>query len=267
VTTTRDPVSGLADVVVSFSKVMGRLECPGRPGGFSLAACDPSEQIHHAEIKGSTVILKTQVPFDQVGSSKVSYGAGTIPYCNVTDSKGRPLPVFGPVIVGKYRAFTPLIVNMMVSKLLPSAGKLGGLLLPANMDELEFKPRVFGGFCDLHAELGGRAPEDLLVYYSCRFECTEPMKLAVLLGYDGPAKMWIDGRELLHDPDGVNPASMDKARVVIKATAGVHNILVALGSNNGKAWGIHLRLERLDLVAAARKRNGFADLALPRVLA
>ena len=165
-----------------------------------------------------------------------------------------------------YRRITPLITKLMVSKLLPSAGKLGDLAHPASMDGLDFKPRTFESFCDLHAELGARAPEDLLVYYACRFECAEPMKIAAMLGYDGPVKMWIDGRECFHDPDGVNPALIDKGRAVVDVGAGVHDVLVALGSNCGKAWGIYLRLERLDLAATGYDDEGSAALTLPRVV-
>lgn len=177
------------------------------------------------------------------------------------ESAKRPLPRV------KYRAVTPFIVNMMVSKLLPGAGKLHGLQPPSRMDVLDFKPRTFeGDFCNLHDELGAREPEDLLVYYACRFECSEPMELAALLGYDGPVKMWIDGTECFHDPDGVNPATAAKGRTVIQVTAGDHNILVALGSNCGKAWGIYLRLERLNLGAAEFEEEDFAKITMPRVL-
>jgi hypothetical protein len=41
---------------------------------------------------------------------------------------------------------------------------------------------------------------------------------------------------------------------------------VALGSNCGKAWGIYLRLERLDLPATEFDAEAFAALVLPRVL-
>jgi hypothetical protein len=167
----------------------------------------------------------------------------------------------------KYRAITPFIATMLVSTLLPGAGKLHGLQFPSRMDSLDFKPRTFeGDFCNLHDELGAREPEDLLVYYSCQFECSEPMEIAALLGYDGPVKMWIDGKECFHDPDGVNPATAGKGKAVVQATAGVHSIWVALGSNCGKAWGIYLRLERLDLPATEFDAEAFAALVLPRVL-
>jgi hypothetical protein len=47
---------------------------------------------------------------------------------------------------------------------------------------------------------------------------------------------------------------IDKGRAEVDVAAGVHDVLVALGSNCGKAWGIYLRLDRVD--------DGFT---LPRV--
>ena len=70
------------------------------------------------------------------------------------------------------------------------------------------------------------------------------MKLAIGLGYDGPVKVWIDGDMKFHDPNGTNPATIDKALVPFKANPGKHEILIALSSNYGKAWGLFLRFPR-----------------------
>jgi hypothetical protein len=223
-------------------------------------------RIDEAMTQGHNVLTRTRnldgIPFERSlqfdielmpwQETRLTYAATTYWYALPgAVSNVRPMPQAATRI---FRRITPLIVNMMVSKLLPSAGKLDNLAYPVSMAGLDFKPRSFESFCDLHAELGARAPEDLLVYYACRFECPEPMKIAALLGYDGPVKMWIDGKERFHDPDGVNPALIDKGRAEVDVAAGVHDVLVALGSNCGKAWGIYLRLDRVD--------DGFT---LPRV--
>ena len=74
------------------------------------------------------------------------------------------------------------------------------------------------------------------------------MKLAALLGYDGPMKVWVDGKLKFHDPEGIEPAPC-RARRRSKFTAGRgrHEVLIALGSNRGAAWGICLAFERLEL--------------------
>jgi hypothetical protein len=73
------------------------------------------------------------------------------------------------------------------------------------------------------------------------------MKLQMHFGYDGPAKVWADGKEVFFDPEGVNPALPDDAVFEIDGTAGEHQVIIALGSNGGRAWGVFLRCERTDV--------------------
>jgi len=135
-----------------------------------------------------------------------------------------------------------------VSRAMPSAGNLRALACPQNLNDLKLKAREFPNrFCDVHNDLFTCAPNDVLAYYLCEFRCAEPMRLKVCAGYDGPIKIWLNGQERFHDPHGTNPAYPDKAVIPFKASRGRHQILVALGSNSGRACGIFLRLIRTDL--------------------
>mgnify|MGYP001609750708 CR=1 FL=1 len=136
--------------------------------------------------------------------SELDYAAATYWYAfpgATSNVDPAPESAKRPVPRAKYRAVTPFIVSMMVSRLLPGAGKLHGLQLPARMDALDFKPRTFeGDFCNLHDELGARQPEDLLVYYACRFECSEPMDLAAAgSGEEEPANIALPSVRQLKD--------------------------------------------------------------------
>ena len=91
------------------------------------------------------------------------------------------------------------------------------------------------------------------------------MRLAALLGYDGPVKVWADGQRLFHDPQGTNPAVPHARAVKFSVASGAHDLLVALGTNSGKAWGIFLQLERLD-VSRARLRKGPGHYAMPQLM-
>ena len=71
--------------------------------------------------------------------------------------------------------------------------------------------------------------------------------LSVSLGYDGPVAVWIDKQPLFSDPNGKNPAIADEKQMPFVAEQGEHEILVALSSNRGLAWGIFMRFERHDL--------------------
>jgi sialate O-acetylesterase len=119
--------------------------------------------------------------------------------------------------------------------------------------------------CDLHTELGAKAPEDVLVYFVFGFDCPQDMRLNVILGYDGPVKVWLDRQPILHDPNGTNPANKDMKSIPVKAATGRHELIVALGSNSGQAWGIFVRLERPD-VPARVVRQGPAAYRMPRFI-
>lgn len=132
----------------------------------------------------------------------------------------------------------------LVSRILAPA-ELQHLAYPQNKKPLGLTPRAFPGrFCDRHPELSAAGAG--LVYYAARIRCRTAMRLEMLLGYDGPVKAWIDGQAVLIDAQGSNPATIDRAKVPFRAAKGEHEILVALDSNQGKAWGIFLRFRRLD---------------------
>ncbi|MCX7805110.1 MAG: sialate O-acetylesterase [Planctomycetota bacterium] len=242
----RDPVSGKANVVVEFDNVSGRLRCGGRPGGFSLSKGNkPASIVYRTDLEGRKAILRTVLPPHEISSYRVYYGQGHDPYCNVTDDAGRPVPVFGPLFFGRPRALSDYVRKLRTSPILPPEN-METLRYPADMGALRLETREFAGdFCDRHLEIGPAGA--CLVYFACRFKCAEAMRLRIHLGYDGPVKMWVDGKEVLYDPAGTNPARPDDALIPVDAQAGEHEALVALDSNGGRAWGIYLRFERLDV--------------------
>jgi hypothetical protein len=127
---------------------------------------------------------------------------------------------------------------------MPSAGKLHDLSCPVEKENLAFACHEFPlGFCDVHLDKFTQG-RDELVYYMCEMECPEKMRLRVRFGYDGPVKLWIDGEQKFHDPDGTNPALPEKAVISFEAGPGRHEILIAMGSNHGNAWGIYLQINR-----------------------
>ena len=73
------------------------------------------------------------------------------------------------------------------------------------------------------------------------------------------------GEEKLFDPEGVNPALPEDSRTPVRFTQGEHEILVALGSNNLKAWGIFLRLARTDVDPQMLSKGPLA-YAVPEVV-
>lgn len=253
-------------VVVTFKRVHGKLVADGRPVGFSVVNAQGVEQLYDVRLVGRRAVLQVITPPARTMELTLWYGRGTNPVCNIRDEADRPIPVFGPIRIAPPRAVTPMIRRLRVSRFLPSAGRLHRLGYPSNRTDLGLRPREFlEDFCNLHSELGTLAPQDVLVFYACDFTCSERMGLRVLLGYDGPVKVWVDGRRVYHDPNGTNPAIPETASIPVVAGKGRHEILVALGSNYGRAWGIFLALERVD-VPRAKIEKGPSHYAMPEVL-
>ncbi len=254
---------------VTFDNVEGKLQSVGRPNGFAFVAPDGSlfQNIYRIELAGNKVILKTGMTADmEEGSLPLAYGYGVCPYCNITDSGDRALPVFAPQSTTVAQLARASINTLRVSKILPGAKKLHKVKCPRTADKkFGFKSRTFtNSFANLHEQLQTET-SDTLVFFASQFECSEPMKLQVGFGYDGPVKMWIDRKQVFHDPKGINPMIYDQAKIKFNAKKGKHEIIVAFSPNYGKAWGIALRLYRKDLTKKQLK-SGKPVFQLPKIL-
>lgn len=252
------PERGMAEVVVEFANVVGRLQSGSRPTGFAVRSPDGGlNQVFDVKLEGSKAILRLSASANDVTDLVLHYGLGTDPVCNLTDGADRAVPVFGPLTLGVRRALTPFVLTPEVSRFHPSAGKLEKLRYPADPSSLGFAPRTFADrFWNLHPALAAEAPTDVVVYYRTTLECAQPMALAALMGYDGPVKLFLDGRQIYHDPKGTNPALVDAHSIPLgRVRPGKHELLVALGSNGGRAWGVFLRVQRTDVPARVLKKN------------
>ncbi len=255
----KDPNSrwGGSLVELEFGNVTGKLTSLGRPSGFGIGF--PSH-VNSVELDGSRVVLGIVVPLLELSTQSVQYGPGTDPYCNITDEAGHAMPGFGPIHLGQERVLTPF-VKPRVSQVFSGVGDLTGLAYPENMDSFDWQTKNFvGDFCNIHDQFKSPDSEDRLLYLRTDLDAAEPMKLVALFGYDGPVKLWVDGKELFHDPKGTNPGIVDKKCIPFEVEAGRHAVIVGLGSNCAKAWGIYLRFQRLDITKAQAKRKGAKSL-------
>lgn len=161
---------------------------------------------------------------------------------------------------------TDFVSKVLVSRPVTGAGTLRLLEYPANKRSLGFAVRQFTGrFCDLHNDVFACGKKDIAVFFACFLEVSEPMSLSAGIGYDGPLKVWIDGKMIFHDPAGTNPATPpDKVLVPFKVNPGCHEALIALSSNHGKAWGLFLRFLRHD-VSPRQLQQGPEAYSLPLI--
>jgi hypothetical protein len=239
---------GAIAIEVRFRNVVGKLRAAGTPMGFSLVAYGNVEHAFDVQLNDSCALVRALFQPNRLWDAALYYGHGTNPVCNITDEADRSLPAFGPIPIAPPRAITPFITGLDISDFFSAPANWKSLPPPSPGMIRQFKHHSFQGpFCDLHNEIVARGRKDEMLYFTKSFRSDEPMKLALHLGYDGPVKVWIDGKELLFDPTGTNPATLSKAIQKFTATPGQHQLIIALGTAQGKAWGIFFELERTDI--------------------
>ena len=252
------------DITVSFKNVVGSLRSAGRPNGFSIVG-DGREMpaIVRTELHEAQAVLKTSLStYLPLLNKSLYYGFGLNPYANIVDEAGRPIPGFGPVELTGRPSATCFFPDVEVSAPLAWPGALEKVGYPKHA-AIAFVPSVFQGFYCIAPGTGARKPGvDELHYFRFRFRCAARMPLRLLFGYDGPVKVFIDGKERFADAAGINPITIDEAKLDFAASTGRHEVVLALGTNQGKAWGICARLDRTDL---ARWKPG-RDITYPEIV-
>jgi hypothetical protein len=93
---------------------------------------------------------------------------------------------------------------------------------------------------------------DGILYLANRFRVDQAGAWTILLGHDGGAKLFVDGKAVLCEPRCVNPARPDRSRATVRLGKGVHEIVVALDLAGGKGWGIFFRFAAPTGAARAR---------------
>ena len=151
----------------------------------------------------------------------------------------------GPVRIGPAvpLPLTSYLRTWQISALQPGAGDLAALKCPEDFAALDMRAiRMPYYTADLYALLRQR-PGDTLLFCAGRCDAPPSGRGAILLGYDGPIKVWIDRRMVHHDPEGAGPLVMDAVRVPLALAPGAHEVIVALGSGHGRAAGFTVRFE------------------------
>jgi hypothetical protein len=101
------------------------------------------------------------------------------------------------------------------------------------------KGHAAAGFVDVQPQTQGQPG---IVYLTAQVESDRDIRGILRLGYDGPIRAWVNGKEVFAGP-GSNPAVPDKAVVYADFKQGSNILVIALDSNGGKAWGIYGRVE------------------------
>jgi sialate O-acetylesterase len=173
------------------------------------------------------------------------YGHGLAPRCNITDGRDFSLPVFGPVFLRKPAALLPFITAWKTTGVIAATERIDRIALP-DVNALGGEVWVHGsdGFINERPHWENKSGQ---AYFASRLELPEPMKIEFLMGYDGPFRLWLDGKSFFCNPKGINPCLPDESARTAALAAGPHAITVGMDLNNGAAWGFFLRFRRVDV--------------------
>ena len=241
---------------LTFKNVVGGLQAPGLPSGFTLVDANHDDQgpVYKITLKKNRAILETNATGD-TEHLHLMYGWGTAPYANITDSRDMAIPVFQQPITEPTLALSPYIDQWLVSRIQNGAIPVHEQPPPKPSRRLELTRMVAAhSFVDQHLVWAGKQGQ---CYFFSKISLNKPMKLNVRLGYDGPIKLWIDDKTVFADPNGTNPAIADKIIVPVNLGRGTHRLSVAMDLHGGLAWGFFLRFNRRDITKAQLAGGGF----------
>lgn len=246
-----------------FDNVVGGLHSDGMAAGFNLVNAEGINL--HQTFKTTLHKNVARIHYNTaiaVQPLYVSYGNGVTPHCNVHDKRDFSLPVFGPIPLKVTTAFLPFVRTWQVSPIVTDAPSLGKLTLPKSRDfKFQKKTYLENGFINEREQWMGRNGQN---YFFSEITLPEAMKLDVLMGYDGPFRIWLDGKPLFANLKGINPCIADESHAPVSLKAGKHQIAVAMDLNEGRAWGFFLRFARKDVTA---KQIASGDFVKPVYLA
>jgi len=240
---------------VVFDHAVGGLQAKGEPLGFALITAEGSvwpcwfkTTLHHNTAR----LHLDRLPPD---GTKLQYGHGLTPICNITDGRDLSLPVFGPQPLTTQKAYLPYVTTWRVTDIVaPPSMPLAKLPCP-DFNTIAAQTKTYpDGFINEHAawlKKSGHA------YFSAQIELPEPMKLQFLMSYDGHFRLWVDGESAFADLEGLHIRSPDMSGKVMRLQAGKHRLTIAMDINEGVAWGFVLRLVRLDVGKAQIKADNF----------
>jgi sialate O-acetylesterase len=259
-----NPKGGGSLVVdVAFDPASQPLRSDGQPRGFAIADAEGNNThtIHKTTLHGNIVRLHLTA---YEPSHFLHYGYGRVPACTLTDAAGHSLPVFGPRLLGQPHRFLPFVKTWSVHAPIRTEIPLDGFKAPpADLPEAEVKTygeNVFKleGFINEHSNWSNRSG---LAFFSASLEVPEAMRLEFLMGYDGPFRLWLDGKPFFTDMAGTNPCFPDESSKTAALEAGKHRITVGMDIHHGVAWGFFLRFARKGLKPAQLRAGDFAKPA------
>ena len=130
------------------------------------------------------------------------------------------------------------IQDFEASAVLPRSGPISRARPPARATA--FTPmKTSGGFMNVWPATS----KDGVIYLRATYRARRAGRQVLHFGADGPSKVWVNGKAVGVYPDLTNPASPDTRRAEVTLRSGSNDLLVALDTHGGKAWGIYARFD------------------------
>lgn len=242
------------NVEVVYDNVTGGLKAGAAPQGFTFVTAEGTvwPNWFKTTLHGSTVRL--DLDRHPPEGLKLHYGHGLFPACDITDNRDFSLPVFGPLPVTKREAYLPLVTQWRLTDLLTEGAPIETISCPDVNDANSITKAYPDGFVNEH---GAWLHKNGQVHFATQMELTKSMKLEFVMNYDGPFRLWVDGKLLHQDFDRGYERLMGSGRKILTLTPGKHKVTVAMDINGGLAWGFALRFRRLDVSKAAIRANAY----------
>ena len=95
---------GAAEIIATFSNVIGELRSEGLARGFSLFFPKTGMRgyVCNVALRGNKALIRCMATMDQLREgARLYYGYGADPVCTIVDGAHRSIPAFGPVPVGE----------------------------------------------------------------------------------------------------------------------------------------------------------------------
>ncbi|MCC6579509.1 MAG: hypothetical protein IT440_03650 [Phycisphaeraceae bacterium] len=93
-----------------------------------------------------------------------------------------------------------------------------------------------------YVPIGSQVPSNTCTSLAATtFQVTQAGRYSILLGHDGGARLFVDGREVAQELETINPALMERTRVELELTAGEHELFIIQDRAGGRGQGIWLR--------------------------
>jgi len=131
-----------------------------------------------------------------------------------------------------------MIVRYEATELLPIRKAIKEVKYPAadvNFRKASFK--VMHNYCSIYDRYSDDVNKNGLVYGRCYHTVKKAGKGVMHVAADGPFKVFLNGREIFCNNRATNPIANSVSQIPVRWRAGKNEIVVALRTNMGRAWG------------------------------